>query len=765
MNDFTSTSLAGQSLGESPRAYRRVHNQRNRAGLVTLAVVLLSPTALQAAEIIPGQTRLKASARLQASPAGPAQERVHLFVHLTPNANRALVRAFANGRGGQVRYEYKILPHTMALRDIPAGALRALERIPGVVRVEQQAEVHVHLDDSLPLIRGLQTEISGAGFSADGAGVRICIIDTGIDSDHAMYADRIDFAAGRDFVNNDNDPEDDNFHGSHVAGIAAGRADLNVDFGCGSEPFQGVAPLATLIGVKSMNASGNGLPDNIIAGIDYCADQSPTGGRADVINMSLGATVFAGNCDTDTMAAASNSAVDAGVVVVASSGNDASANGLASPSCGSKVISVGATYDNDYPNCEFPTQTSFEFCTCVFFGICCGNCTDVNPSVDQITCMSNQSTELDVTAPGCRTFSADFENSVNGIVGVCGTSMASPHVAGLAALLLSADPSLTPAEVRQFIRAGAIDLGAAGFDSVYGHGRIDVLNSLSLLGPVCGTPADCDDADACTFDDCIGGSCSHIPMDCDDGDGCTTDTCSNGICANNPTNCDDGNVCTADGCDPGSGCTHVSTDCDDADACTTDSCDPVSGACVNAAIGCDDGDLCTSDSCDPGSGCVNDPVTCPAGQQCVGGICELNDCDADGTCEVGEDCNSCPGDCYSSMSTSCGPSCCGDGVCEGSEEGFNCEVDCGPPEICGNGSCGGGEDQCNCASDCGTPPSSEVDCADGLDEDCDGNTDCGDADCSSDPACQCTAVGDPCTTDSDCCSNKCRGAANRKTCK
>ena len=100
---------------------------------------------------------------------------------------------------------------------------------------------------------------------------------------------RIDSSAGRDFVNNDNNPEDDDGHGSHVAGTAVGADTLSVDFGCvGSEPFQGVAPQATLIGIKVLDANGSGSFSDVIAGLNYGADQSGSGGRCDVMNLSLG---------------------------------------------------------------------------------------------------------------------------------------------------------------------------------------------------------------------------------------------------------------------------------------------------------------------------------------------------------------------------------------------------------------------------------------------------------------------------------------------
>ena len=119
--------------------------------------------------------------------------------------------------------------------------------MPGVVKVEEDRVMHAHLTRSTPLIRALQSQITGAGLSADGSGVRVCVIDTGIDSDHVMYSTRIDATAGWDFVNNDSNPEDDAGHGSNVAGIAVGGTGLNLTV-CGiPEPFQGVAPGATLI--------------------------------------------------------------------------------------------------------------------------------------------------------------------------------------------------------------------------------------------------------------------------------------------------------------------------------------------------------------------------------------------------------------------------------------------------------------------------------------------------------------------------------------
>ena len=134
-----------------------------------------------------------------------------------------LVRAFAGARKGVVKHEYrKVLPRAMNLRDIPLEAVSDLEKIPGVERVVEDRYYPdmINLQQSIPLINGLQSQIETAGMSADGSGVRICICDTGVDADHIMYADRYDASASYDIVNDDDDPDDDHGHGTHVAGIA-----------------------------------------------------------------------------------------------------------------------------------------------------------------------------------------------------------------------------------------------------------------------------------------------------------------------------------------------------------------------------------------------------------------------------------------------------------------------------------------------------------------------------------------------------------------
>ncbi len=464
-------------------------------------------------------------------------KRVSVLVYMNPtltkqSVQRKGVRTFTATMKGTVKYEYgAVMPNVLNIRDYPESQIDALRKMAGVSKVELD-EYHpnvIRLDEATPLVRGLQSQLTAANLPYDGTGIRVCIVDTGIDMDNVMYASRIDAAASFDFNNNDSNPDDDNGHGSHVAGISVGGTGITVNLGCdGVEPLQGMAPNATLIGAKVLNSAGGGTDSNIIAGINHCADQSATGGRADVINLSIGTGNFTGTCDSHSWAVASNNAVAAGVVVVAASGNECNSNSMGSPACGSSVIAVGATYKAAYPNCEDATS-NFNW----------GCCTNNSPGIDSIVCFSNQSDLLDVSAPGSVILSASNAAGGMSLSNKSGTSMASPMVAGLSALILDADPTLTPAEVRQILRDGATDMGAPGFDRAYGYGRIDAINTLSLVTP-CINNTDCNDGDACTTDVCNTGTCSNTPISCPTGQ-----TCNGGVCEGQGACCT-GTACAID---------------------------------------------------------------------------------------------------------------------------------------------------------------------------------------------------------------------------
>ena len=218
---------------------------------------------------------------------------------------------------------------------LTAGQVQALAQVPGVTRVE--------LNGTAPLIdaSGDQdygvTAARAAGAATDGtldgSGVGICIIDTGIDPNHEQLAGRI--VGWKDWVNDGSPtPYDDHGHGTHVAGIAAGRP-----VSAGTAAYGGVATGASLIGAKVLDATGFGEDADVVSAIEWCAARADV----DVISMSLGSP---GSDGSDAGSQAANAAVAAGKVVVVAAGNEGDAPGtISSPGVATDVVTVGAASD------------------------------------------------------------------------------------------------------------------------------------------------------------------------------------------------------------------------------------------------------------------------------------------------------------------------------------------------------------------------------------------------------------------------------------
>ena len=262
-----------------------------------------------------------------------------------------------------------------------------------------------------------------------GLGVNVAIIDTGIDKDHADLIDNL--KGGVNFVSKSpvkpadpNKWDDDNGHGTHVAGIVAA-----VDNEIG---VIGTAPEAYLWAVKVLDRNGSGYVSDVIDGITWAMNNG-----MQVVNISLGTA-----SDIQAMHDAVDAAYVAGVVIVAAAGNsgdgDGSTNEVIYPAKYSSVIAVAATASDD----STPTWSS-------------------------------EGEEVELAAPGVSIRSTWNDGLYNTI---SGTSMASPHVAGVVALMLGAGV-LSPAEVRAALQATADDLGATGHDNFYGYGLVDAEES------------------------------------------------------------------------------------------------------------------------------------------------------------------------------------------------------------------------------------------------------------------------------------------------
>ncbi len=253
------------------------------------------------------------------------------------------------------------------------------------------------------------------------------IADNRLDDDENGYVDDVH---GWDFANGDPEPLDDHFHGTHVAGIAAAADNDN------PEGLVGICPACTLMAVKVLDANGSAPLDVVASGMTYAVDNG-----AKVINLSLGTSLPAA-----TLESAVNYVWDRGAMVVAAAGNNGAEIAFY-PAAFANAVGVASTNVQDYRSC-----------------------------------FSNYGAELvSVAAPGELIYSAVPRDAsgVDGYATHSGTSMASPHVSGLAGLLFSQDPARTNAEVRALLESTAEDLGPAGSDPFFGTGRINAWRALT----------------------------------------------------------------------------------------------------------------------------------------------------------------------------------------------------------------------------------------------------------------------------------------------
>lgn len=343
-----------------------------------------------------------------------------------------------------------------------------------VKRVVPNRPVYASLTTSVEQIHAPAVWLrpSSQGIALTGVGTRIGIVDTGVDYTHpdlgGCYGPQCKVAGGYDFINNDNDPMDDHGHGTHCAATAAGDGSY-VDSNGVQKPLKGVAPGATIYSYKVLSKSGSGSSSGVIKALEYCADPNQDkdfSDHLDVCSLSLGGF---GDPD-DPLSLAADAASRAGVVVVAAAGNSGpNASTIDSPGTSRLAITVAA-------GCK-PGDTT---------GVCGAGPVATFSSRGPIPNYPEVS-KPDVTAPGVNicaarhsTFAEGYECLDGTRVAISGTSMATPHVAGVAALLKQAHPEMSPQNIKDAIISTAIDLGQSRESQ--GGGLVHAYKALEELG-------------------------------------------------------------------------------------------------------------------------------------------------------------------------------------------------------------------------------------------------------------------------------------------
>jgi subtilisin family serine protease len=391
-----------------------------------------------------------------------------------------VLQKFATGEFSIV-HKYKNFPSMTGF--VNKAGLARLEADPDVRSVGTDVGGQGHLDASVPFINA--DDVQDLGYT--GKGITVAVFDTGIDSDHADLSDNIapgwyhfirDWQGGQWVLDYGPGAEDDHGHGTNVSGIITSK-------GTNGIAEVGVAPDADILAIKVLKAhmEFNDTSD-IVAGVDYVIDHQSDYENLCVINMSLGTDANFTECPCDSVNLtwlqnfkdALDTAKNCGFVIFASSGNNGFTTRMPVPACLSAATAVAAVYDQNLGR-EPDVGTYRDV-----YGIYWPAKYDANAICDLICCFSNRNGCNELAAPG-----RNIESTgIGGLSWFTGTSQASPHCAGVAALMyekaVSLGVSITPDQIVQIMK----DTGVTTTDpcgTVPNPKRVDALAAVNAVPP------------------------------------------------------------------------------------------------------------------------------------------------------------------------------------------------------------------------------------------------------------------------------------------
>jgi serine protease AprX len=371
--------------------------------------------------------------------------------------------------GISISYIAKYIP-TICARDVPMNKVKQILAFENIAMIEEQPFLYPLLDVSAGSVKARgSTEYSPEtawelGYT--GRNIVIAVLDTGVDDRHESLVNK--YIAGYDCsirIPRETNPDDEDGHGTHVAGIAMGT-------GGNDGQYRGIAPNAELVDVKVLSDIGLTPGDQIIQGIEWCIDEKDTY-DIDILSISIG-EVFRGDDDGQgTQGRLVNTAVeDAGLVVIVAAGNDGE-RGFSSLAAADKAITVGSIDEQESVRRSDDVISGFS---------------NHGPRADDGDEDVLDEYKPDVVAPGESIMSAwgsPVGTTGLGYISQSGTSMACPHVAGLAALMLEANPDLSVDQVKQILHDTSEargnpyrSLNDPKYNEHYGWGIVDAFEAV-----------------------------------------------------------------------------------------------------------------------------------------------------------------------------------------------------------------------------------------------------------------------------------------------